>query len=70
MEELFKKIYIKSESDLPKEMGVGYVACNKELLIYNCTYSTHTKNFWLTDINWYLQPIHTAKVQGMHIMVI
>lgn len=57
--ELYKKVYIKSEEDLPKEDNEYFVYYKK----YG-TGSTHIylgndarKYTWLNDIDWYLQPI-------------
>jgi hypothetical protein len=57
--ELYKKVWIKSEADLPKEDGV-----------YFCYYKKYGENSthfyknnlariqrWLTELDWYLQPI-------------
>lgn len=60
-EELFKKIYIKTEADLPKEDGNYYthsVLDNRYLYkIWFNRDSNIEKELWLTEIDWYLQPI-------------
>jgi hypothetical protein len=64
-EELYKKIWIKSEADLPKVDGI-YIANSKifdkigfwELRNHeNDNYPDYCKNQWLHNIDWYLQPI-------------
>jgi hypothetical protein len=55
MEELFKKVYIKSEADLPKDKGyyfVGYKDAGKATVHYH-----HNNEAWIAFYDWYLQPI-------------
>jgi hypothetical protein len=57
--ELYKKVYIKSEVDLPKEDGVYF--CHYKRFGENSTHLFKTnlarKTTWETEIDWYLQPI-------------
>jgi hypothetical protein len=63
-EELYRKVYIKDASDLPKE-GIYY--CHFK--IHNSTGKlkkwSFTKGsndyYWLRDIDWYLQPIEQSE---------
>jgi hypothetical protein len=56
---LYKEVWIKSESDLPKEDGVYF--CHYKKYGENSThfYKNNLARIqrWLTDIDWYLQPI-------------
>jgi hypothetical protein len=61
--ELFKKVYIRSEEDLPKKDG-NYIVKDREN--YNPHYLPFVvskavinlnKDFWLNNIDWYLLPI-------------
>jgi hypothetical protein len=56
--ELYRKVYIKSEADFPKEDGVYYVACfgsNKDLAWYSFNKShKENQNFWNRAVDWYL----------------
>jgi hypothetical protein len=57
--ELFKKVYIKSESDLPKEDGAYF--CHYKQYGENSTHFTKTNLARVytreTEIDWYLLPI-------------
>jgi hypothetical protein len=63
MEELYKKIFIKSEADLPKESGKYFYLNSCGLLNQNYGYrkfdkeNTESYNFWLNNVDWYLLPI-------------
>jgi hypothetical protein len=58
-EKLYKKVYIRSEADLPKEDGIYFVA-KKDSLKSNwlkpLIFTIISKNEWLNTIDWYLQP--------------
>lgn len=64
--EYYRKVYIKSEADLPKEDGLYLSQSHKGILgdrIFgeyekekNYAYH-HSAKFWLDNIDWYLQPI-------------
>ena len=58
MKELFKKVYIKSEADLPTEDG-WYSVFNKRRIggFGSSYYSQELKELWIKDIDWYFQPI-------------
>lgn len=65
-EQLYKKVYIRSAEDLPKETGT-YEAFNKiplpagvcqmHLFINDKEKIDGYKDYWLKNILWYLQPI-------------
>jgi len=66
--ELYKKVYIKSEADLPKEDGV-YIAHSKifdkvgnwKFKNYeNDNFPEYCKKQWLDNIDWYLLPVSTT----------
>jgi hypothetical protein len=69
--ELFKKVYILSEADLPKDGQ--YIAHYKKydnnspagtVLCYFNHLNQHQKDNWLNNIDWYLQPIADELTQG------
>jgi len=65
-DELYKKVFIRSEADLPKEEGIYFVGIKTALYEpedvggvgsiesyhFNCD-----EDNWLKEIDWYLQPI-------------
>jgi hypothetical protein len=56
--ELYKKVWIKSEADLPKEEGEYF--CGEGSGLHYKHFSTtnfNNEEFWLKHIDWYLQPI-------------
>jgi len=61
--ELFKKVYIHSEDDLPKETGryLGHEKCFKSQdLLDSYHYDKDDKDFccdWLNTFDWYLLPV-------------
>lgn len=56
--ELYKKIYIKSEADLPKEEDVYYVHIKPDNKIKEWFFHIETDHReWLKYIDWYLQPV-------------
>jgi len=60
MKEIYEKIYIKSESDLPKKTGNYFVAeKDNNKYIFLCSFECNNvmSKLWLRDIDWYLQPI-------------
>ena len=72
--ELYEKVYIKSEADLPQDTGryfchqksrlpeYAYDAC--EWYEYNITDHENRKyqrNLWLTSFDWYLMPCEPLK---------
>lgn len=63
-EELYKKIYIKSEADLPKS---GLYFCG---ITDSCFGSFHFNpddkddiDFWIGNVMWYLQPIEPVEAE-------
>jgi len=63
-DETYKKVYIRSADDLPKEDG-NYIAHDK---VSNATYpyckfnNNEGSKFWLQCIDWYLHPIEPLPV--------
>jgi len=60
--ELYQKVYIKDQSDLPTEDGVYFVAKKYNLKsagVKPMIYTVISKKIWLKDIAWYLQPIES-----------
>jgi hypothetical protein len=63
-DEHYRKVYIKSEEDLPKEKGY-YIACTKENALH---YHYHDKDrrdndlFW-EDFDWYLLPYEPTSLR-------
>lgn len=68
--ELYRKIYIKSEADLPKEVGsyfvyfkdVGediydWVLTNGENPVEEYWNGQFQEDYWINTFDWYLQPI-------------
>jgi hypothetical protein len=61
MEQIYKKIIIKSESDLPKEDG-DYIICSNKDNPYHYTRVRSFTNdqselFWINNVDWYLLPV-------------
>ena len=62
-EETFRKVWIKSEEDLPKKNNPFLLAHFKkgneteEFTFGWYPYKSDMKEIWLRDIDWYLQPI-------------
>jgi hypothetical protein len=61
--QLFRKVFIKTKQDLPKESGY-YFAATKELMPEHCKQlwcrcyeKGHNESWWLSAVDWYLQPI-------------
>ena len=55
--ELYRKVYIKSEADLPKEEGEYIVSHNYDKAVeFFCSDNPYDISHWLEDIDWYLQP--------------
>ncbi len=56
--EYYKKVYIKSESDLPKEEGEYIVSSNHDKAVeFFFPDNPYDISDWVEDIDWYLQPI-------------
>jgi len=63
-EELYRKVYIKSESDLPKEEGNYYlVKYNKNFagIIAEEIFYKESIKAWMDAVVWYLQPIEQSE---------
>ena len=61
-DELFKKVYIKSEADLPEETG-EYYSCLNGTINYRPFIkggNIFAEPYWM-DIDWYLLPIEVEK---------
>lgn len=59
MEKLFKQVFIKSESDLPKEEG-EYIVHYKKMGGIESNYDPNNEKHklnWIANIDWYLQPL-------------
>ena len=61
MNELFEKIYIKSEADLPKEKGfyetgIGIRAFNPEEKLIK-PFQSDSVEFWMKCVDYYLRPV-------------
>ena len=71
-DELYKKVYIKSESDLPKENGTYFVRIKtppftQELSAVGYIWAKNiskVNRFWLDKVDWYLQPIAQPKISA------
>jgi hypothetical protein len=71
-DELYKKIYIQSKSDLPKEEGLYFIGIKN---VSDNTFDKHNLypwhkqrnkevdefqiRYWLTSFDWYLQPLES-----------
>ena len=61
--EYYKKIFIKSADDLPKEEGYYFVETKAntdrkmDLFYWRFTNFAQGKECWLHDIDWYLMPV-------------
>ncbi len=66
--EYFKKVYIKSKDDLPKEKGgydteLGYIYFNpNNLKIEGKGNRIDNVEWWVDNINWYLLPVSLPEV--------
>ena len=59
-EELYRKVYVKSEADLPKEDGT-YICLHKgETKLDIFPYKVN-ESHWFVEIDWYLQPIEQSE---------
>jgi hypothetical protein len=69
MEEMYKKIIIESEKDLPKEDGWYFVAGKNTLKtsgIKPKIFTVISKDVWLSYVAWYLQPLpHPREVTDL-----
>jgi len=64
-EELYKKVYIKSEADLPPKDGLYFCGEGSGLhyrdFVFHDTDNFHNEGFWLKNIDWYLIPIEQSQ---------
>jgi len=69
--EYYKKVYIKSEADLPKENGTYFVKIKtppftQELAAVGFIWENdreHINGFWLNKVDWYLLPVPAPEIQ-------
>lgn len=57
--QLYKKVYIRSESDLPKIPGIYFVHLNHQRvseIIYDLL-GDSDKGWWLRNVDWYFMPV-------------
>jgi hypothetical protein len=64
-DEMYKKVFINGESDLPKEGNYDYVmikdTVNTNRGIIDLYYvESGNKQYWLTYVDWYLQPLPSS----------
>ena len=63
MEPIYRKVFIKSEADLPEEETYyfvktkGYYDRNIDIFYWRKTNFLQGKQNWLNSIDWYLQPV-------------
>jgi hypothetical protein len=70
MKELFEKVYIRSEKDLPKKNGTYFIKIKtppftQELSAVGFIWEKDTKNvhgFWLEAVDWYLLPVESKEI--------
>jgi hypothetical protein len=68
-EELYRKVYIKTKADLPTKNGEYFVKIKtppftQELTAVGFVWEhdeNHINSFWLTKVDWYLQPIEQSE---------
>jgi len=63
--EYYRKVFIKSEEDLPKEDGIVIVKDTTNANPHYFIYNKGCRDFWLTNIDWYLQPIELSADEGI-----
>jgi len=56
-EETYKKVYIRSEADLPKEGKYDTMFKTKHFYDQFTYDPSKNKKYWLDTVDWYLQPI-------------
>lgn len=74
--EYFKKVYIKSEGDLPEKNGIYFIKFKThgnqlELSAVSYIWANDKKNvnsFWLTKVDWYLLPIEPIRCDAEEII--
>ena len=64
--ELYKKVEIKSEKDLPKKDGEYFAHLSEleeERFLSIIHYDKNDSNDWLESIDWYLRPVDEKELQ-------
>jgi len=63
--EYFKKIYIKTKDDLPKE-GICYVheKLYEDSILMLFNFATGHRRLWVKNIDWYLQLVTEEELQN------
>jgi len=57
MGQIYRKVYIRSEANLPEKVGL-YFAYIRDDKNKTCQwYDSDLKEYWIRNIDWYLQPI-------------
>jgi len=61
-EELYEKVYIRSEEDLPQKEGAFYAYLKEDEMCYldyeyNNNLPTEDKKYWLLEVEYYLRPL-------------
>jgi hypothetical protein len=59
-EELYRKVYVKSEADLPKEDG-NYICLHKGATKLDIFPFKVNESHWFVEIDWYLQPVEQSE---------
>jgi hypothetical protein len=70
-EELYRKVYIKSEADLPKETGM-YIVTFKDGRSKDLWYQPNTTialndDYWITEVDSYFYPIDREQIEQKEI---
>lgn len=55
--ELYQKVYIKDQSDLPKEEGNYIVSRDGKPCFYPMNFLISNIKYWVDHFDWYFQPI-------------
>jgi hypothetical protein len=65
MKELFERVYIRSEKDLPEKTGFYDVVYKDKGSCPQLNYTESikgTKEFWLETVDWYLLPVESKEI--------
>jgi hypothetical protein len=65
MTELFEKVFIKTEDDLPKVKTACYFhdKVMGNVTLYHCPSTVNVMNHFINECDWYLRPL---KMEGMY----
>ncbi len=66
--EYYKKVYIKSEDDLPKEEGEYMCHLKTRCIVvkpFSNTGGVFSPSWWISRVDWYLQPISLPEITGL-----